>query len=211
MAQEQWVTLSKNSGSNNDSVSVTLSKHTGRKTRECTKTVQNTTGSKPSKSISISQEAAALSVVMDTASIDAPASSGNQNFQFRTNAKSFKFDTSKTNGIDITISSVKVNNTAITPASGVYTIPNDAGAAAEVEVVVTIAISANNVPSGKSGNILVVGTGDSGQADVTATLPITQGAGESTLSVSPTTLSFPASGGTKSVTITSNDKWSFIN
>lgn len=207
MAQEAWITLSKKSGSNDDSVSVTLSKHTGRKVRNCTLTVQNETGSKPSKKISVSQDAAILAVIMDTSSLDALATAGNQNFQFRTNAKTFKFDVSATGGIGITIGNVKINDTILTPASGVYAIPEDAGAAAEVEIVVMIAITVNNIPASKSGNISVIGSGDAGQADVTANLPITQSAGESTLSVSPTSLSFPANGGTKTITITSNDKW----
>lgn len=210
MAQEAWVTLSKKSGSNDDSVSVTLSKHTGRKIRSCTFTVQNETGSKPSKKLSISQDAAVLAVIIDTASLDAIATAGNQNFQFRTNAKTFKFDCSRTDGIGVSISTVKINDITLTPVSGVYTIPDDAGAAAEVEVIVKIAISANNTPNSKKGNISVIGSGDEGQADVTENLPITQGAGESTISVSPTSLSFPANGGTKTITITSNDKWNFI-
>lgn len=48
-----------------------------------------------------------------------------------------------------------------------------------------------------------------GQSSKTATLDltITQSAAESTLEVSPTTLEFEAAGGTKTITITSNDSW----
>lgn len=206
MANE-FITLSKTAGTGIDTVTVEGFRHTGRKSRSCRIIVKNKTGEKPSKTITLTEEAAALSVISDTASLSAVAAAGNLDFQFRTNAKTFRIDLSALAGIGVTISSVKINDVAITATSGIYTITGDTGASAEVETAVTIAVAENTGPAAKSGAISVVGSGDSGQADVTVSLPITQSAGESTLSVSPTTLTIPATGGSKTFTITSNDEW----
>ena len=48
---------------------------------------------------------------------------------------------------------------------------------------------------------------DSVNAEVSATATITQSAADSNLTVSPGQLTFEATGGAKTITITSNDSW----
>lgn len=103
-----------------------------------------------------------------------------------------------------TVGSVKVNNVDVPEAGGIYTPAGDPGASGEYTVTVVVNFAANNSIQNKQ---YTVKASDSVNAEVSATATITQSAADSNLTVSPEQLTFEATGGAKTITITSNDSW----
>lgn len=98
---------------------------------------------------------------------------------------------------------VKYNNAAITASSGKYVIPGDPGARGQVEVVIEVTTPANPDANTIPHKINIT----SEDATGTAVLTITQAQANPTLSITPTTATIAAGGGTADATVTSNDDW----
>lgn len=99
---------------------------------------------------------------------------------------------------------VKYNNTAITASEGKYVIPGDPGASAQIEVVIEVTTPSNPDANTIPHKINIT----SEDATGIAVLTITQAQANPTLSVTPTTATIAAGGGTADATVTSNDDWS---
>ena len=119
---------------------------------------------------------------------------------FKTNVEKFKLKI----GDSGTVGSVKVNNVDVPEAGGIYTPAGDPGASDEYVVTVVVNFAANGSIQNKQ---YTVKASDSVNAEVSATATITQSAADSNLTVSPEQLTFEATGGSKTITITSNDSW----
>lgn len=98
---------------------------------------------------------------------------------------------------------VKYNNTAITASAGKYTVPSDPGASGQFEIVVEVTTPANPDANTIPHKINITAEGATG----TAILTITQAQANPTLSITPTTATIAAAGGTTDLTISSNDEW----
>lgn len=120
--------------------------------------------------------------------------------KFKTNVGKFKLGI----GNSGTVGSVKVNNVDVPEASGIYTPAGDPGASGEYVVTVVVNFAVNGSIQNKQ---YTVKASDSANAEVSATATITQSAADSKLTVSPEQLTFEAAGGSKTITITSNDSW----
>lgn len=197
MAKPAWLTPSPTTGRGNGSVSCVVPAYTGRTNRTGTITV-TTAGSKTA-TVSVTQTGKALFVTAGS-NKSAAATGTTATVTFTTNAEKFKI----TPGSGATVSSVKANNTAVTASSGIYTPSGDPGSSAQYTVEVVVTFSANTTITSRT---FTVKCEDSATASISGTVTITQAAGASTISVSPTTLTFSAAGETKSFTVTSNDSW----
>lgn len=120
--------------------------------------------------------------------------------KFKTNVEKFKLEI----GNSGTVGSVKVNNVDVPETGGIYTPASDPGASGEYVVTVVVNFAANGSIQNKQ---YTVKASDSVNAEVSATATITQSAADSNLTVSPEQLTFEATGGAKTITITSNDSW----
>lgn len=120
--------------------------------------------------------------------------------KFKTNVEKFKLEI----GNSGTVGSVKVNNVDVPEAGGIYTPAGDPGASGEYVVIVVVNFAANGSIQNKQ---YTVKASDSVNAKVSATATITQSAADSNLTVSPEQLTFEATGGANTITITSNDSW----
>lgn len=120
--------------------------------------------------------------------------------KFKTNVAKFKLEM----GNSGTVGSVKVNNVDIPETGGIYAPAGDPGASGEYTVTVVVNFAANGSIQNKQ---YTVKASDSVNAEVSATATITQSAADSNLTVSPEQLTFEATGGAKTITITSNDSW----
>lgn len=197
MAKPSWLTPTPTTGRGNGSVSCVVPAYTGRKNRTGTVTV-TTAGSKTA-TVSVTQTGKALFVTAGS-NHSAAATATTATVTFTTNAEKFKI----TPASGVTISSVKANGAAVTAASGIYTPASDPGGSAQYTVEVAVTFSANTTVTSRT---FTVKCEDSVTASISGTVTITQAAGASTISVSPTTLTFSAAGETKSFTVASNDSW----
>lgn len=121
--------------------------------------------------------------------------------EFKTNVEKFKLVKIGNSG---TVGSVQVNNVDVPEAGGIYTPAGDPGASGEYIVTVVVNFAANGSIQNKQ---YTVKASDSVNAEVSATATITQSAADSNLTVSPEQITFEATGGSKTITITSNDSW----
>lgn len=103
------------------------------------------------------------------------------------------------NGLGATISGITINGNAYTNNS---TITGDPGAEAEYTVLITLSFLANTAASSRGCQLQVT---DNGGHAVTTTL--TQKADSPSISVNPSSVNVPASGGTGTIMVTSNDTW----
>lgn len=196
-AMAGWSHLDKNSGTGNDTVQVTVDSYLGRSQR--TTVVDIATAGGVSKSVQVVQNGKSIYITKESdPSVGASATTAT--VTFRTNVEKFKLEI----GNGGTVGSVKVNNSDVPESSGVYTPSGDPGSSNEYEVVVVVNFPANPTINTKQ---YTVKASDSVSTDVSATATITQDAADSNLTVSPEQLTFEATGGSKTITITSNDSW----
>jgi len=73
-------------------------------------------------------------------------------------------------------------------------------------IVLWVTVTANTSTSDRSGSITISGTGHDGKT-YSKSVTVSQGGKSNYLNVSPTSLSFTASGGTKSISIHTNESW----
>lgn len=192
-----WARLDKKSGTGNGTVQVTVDAYLGRHSRNTN--VQVATNGGISKNVFVVQSGKAIYITKDS-DPNVGAAATTATVKFKTNVEKFKLGI----GNSCTVGSVKVNNVDVPEASGIYTPAGDPGAKGEYTVVVVVNFAANGSIQNKQ---YTVKASDSVNAAVNATATITQSAADSNLTVSPEQLTFEATGGTKTITITSNDSW----
>lgn len=192
-----WAHLDKKTGTGNGTVQVTVDAYFGRNARNTA--IQVATKGGVSKSVSVVQNGKPISITKESdPNVGAEATTATVNF--RTNVEKFKLEI----GNSGTVGSVKVNNVDVPEASGIYTPAKDPGASGIYVVTVVVNFAANGSIQNKQ---YTVKASDSVNAEVSATAMITQSAANSNLTVSPEQLTFEATGGSKTITLTSNDSW----
>lgn len=192
-----WAHLDKKTGTGNGTVQVTVDAYLGRNNRNTT--IQVATNGGVSKSVSVVQNGKAIYITKESdPNVGAEATTAT--VKFKTNVNEFKLEI----GNSGTVGSVKVNNVDVPEAGGIYTPAGDPGASGEYVVTVVVNFAANGSIQNKQ---YTVKASDSVNAEVSATATITQSAADSNLTVSPGQLTFEATGGSKTITITSNDSW----
>lgn len=197
MAKSAWITVSPTSGTGNGTSSITAPAYTGRNQRTGTITV--TTNGGQTATVAVTQSALAAFVTAGgNQSISATATAAT--VTFTSNVQAFKV--TPTGGASIT--SVKVNGTAVTASGGVYTPSGDPGGSAQYTVEIVVSVPANTTITAKTFTVKLE---HSTTASISGTVTINQSAGSSSISVSPTSLTFAAGGETKTINITSNDSW----
>lgn len=192
-----WAHLDKKNGTGNGTVQVTVDAYLGRTTRNTS--VQVATNGGVSKNVSVVQNGKPIYITKES-DPNVGAAATTATVKFKTNVEKFKLGISNSG----TVGSVKVNNVDVPEAGGIYTPAGDPGARSEYTVTVVVNFAANSSIQNKQ---YTVKASDSVNAEVNATATITQSAADSTLTVSPGQLTFEATGGTKIITITSNDSW----
>lgn len=192
-----WAHLDKKSGTGNSTVQVTVDAYLGRNNRNTT--IQVATNGGVSKSVSVVQNGKAIYINKESdPNVGAEATTAT--VKFKTNVEKFKLEI----GNSGTVGSVKVNDVNVPETGGIYTPVGDPGASGEYVVTVVVNFAANGSIQNKQ---YTVKASDSVNAEVSATATITQSAADSNLTVSPGQLTFEATGGAKTITITSNDSW----
>lgn len=192
-----WAHLDKKSGTGNGTVQVTVDAYLGRNNRNTS--VQVATDGGVSKDVSIVQKGKAIYITKES-DPNVGAAATTATVKFKTNVAKFRLEIGNSGTVD----SVKVNNVDVPEASGIYTPAGDPGASGEYVVTVVVNFAANSSIQNKRYTVKV---SDSVNTEVSATAAITQSAADSNLTVSPEQLTFEATGGAKTITITSNDSW----
>lgn len=192
-----WAHIDKKSGTGNSVVQVTADAYLGRNNRNTT--IQVATNGGVSKSVSVVQKGKAIYITKESdPNVGAEATTAT--VKFKTNVEKFRLGI----GNSGTVGSVKVNGVEVPEVGGTYTPAGDPGASAEYTVTVVVNFAANGSIKNKQYTVKAV---DSVNTGVSATATITQSAADSNLTVSPEQLTFEATGGTNTITITSNDSW----
>lgn len=192
-----WAHLDKKTGTGNDTVQVTVDAYLGRNDRNTA--IQVATNGGVSKSVYVVQRGKIIYITKESdPNVGAGATTATVKFQ--TNVEKFKLEI----GNSGTVGSVKVKDVDVPEADGIYTPAGDPGASGEYVVTVVVNFAANGSINNKQ---YTVKASDSVNAEVSATATITQSAAGSNLTVSPEQLTLEATGGSKTITITSNDSW----
>ena len=192
-----WAHLDKKTGTGNGTVQVTVDAYLGRNARNTAIQVATTGG--VSKSVSVVQKGKAIYITKES-NPNVGAEATTATVKFETNVEKFKLEIGNSGTVD----SVKVNNVDVPESGGIYTPAGDPGASGEYVVTVVVNFAANGSIQNKQ---YTVKASDSVNAEVSATATITQSAADSNLTVSPEQLTFEATKGSKTITITSNDSW----
>ena len=189
-AKPSWITLSAVSGTGNSQVSVTAPVYKGRNGRSglITVTVRDLT-----EDVTLQQ---AGSTIWDVAtkSLAFIKTGEAKKFTGNSNLASITFAVNSDASSWLTSSKLVVNKKEYNSGAN---IENDPGADNIYAFEITFTAAANPTVSTRSGSITVNGQ----------KYTVTQAAGDATLSVSPTALTFAASGETKQITITTNTAW----
>lgn len=192
-----WAHLDKKSGTGNSTVQVTVDAYLGRNSRNTT--IQVATNGGVSKSVLVVQKGKAIYITKESdPNVGAEATTAT--VIFKTNVNKFKLEI----GNRGTVGSVKVNDVDVPEVGGIYTPDGDPGARGEYTVTVVVNFAANGSIQNQQ---YTVKASDSVKAEVSATATITQSAADSNLTISSEQLTFEATGGSKTITITSNDSW----
>lgn len=196
-AMAGWVTSDKKLGQGDGTVELTVLAFTGRNNRTSVVTVVANGGQ--SKEVQVIQNGKPVYVtkVQDP---NVAAGITTATVSFKTNSASFKLELSGS----ATVGSVKVNQSEVPELDGTYTPSGDPGANGEYTVEVVVNFPANDDVFQKQYTVKAT---DSTTGSATSTATITQSAADSRLTVSPEQLTFEATGGSQTITITSNDSW----
>lgn len=216
MATSSHVHAQPTSGSGNGTISVTVDAHTGRVQRSGTLTVSTTTGTKATANCTITQEAAAqvINLISPAEGTDveiaASASDRTVTIKGTANCAGLTWNilskgaviappaastvTARINTIDGTGGTAISNNTPIT---------GDPGATALYTFWMKY-----DLTSYKPGMDTALEFEVSNGGSIKKSFQIIVKASAGTISLNPTSLTFPASGGSaQTVTVTSNDRW----
>lgn len=200
----EWATPSQTSGNGSGTVDWVVAEHTGRNSRT-TQPQWSATGVTGTIVQTINQAGASEFVNINSA-ITVPQGGGSITISGRSNSKGLRFTISGGATLEITAPSSYT-------AAGVSTdngslIDGDPGGTAAYDFSVTISGIGANADDEEKVAQLVVASIENGNINSTCT--ITQTAAAPSLVISPTTLDFPAAGGTQTVTVTSNTEWEIL-
>lgn len=189
-AKPSWITLSAVGGTGSSQVNVTAPVYKGRNGRSglITVTVEDLT-----EDVTLQQDGSKIWDVT-TKSLAFVKTGEAKKFTGNSNLASITFAVNSDASSWLTAGKLVVNEKSYN--SGVA-IEGDPGANSVYAFEITFTAAANPTVSTRTGNITV-----NGQKYL-----VTQAAGDATLTVSPTTLTFAAAGETKQITITTNTAW----
>lgn len=188
-ARPSWITLNAVEGTGNSQVNVIAPVYKGRNGRSglITVAVEDLT-----ENVTLQQEGSTIWDVT-TRSLAFVKTGEPKKFTGNSNLASITF-TVDSNASWLTVGKLVVNEKEYN--SGVK-IEGDPGANDVYAFEITFTAAANPTVNTRTGNIIVNAQ----------KYTVTQAAGDATLSVSPTTLTFAAEGGTKQITIATNTAW----
>lgn len=202
MAKASWCKVSPASGSGNSTLNISADPHTGRVERSTTVTATNSSGSKPSDTVKVTQEAAAAKFEVTAKTVSVAAGGGEAKITGVANVSGISFIDGNTGDATPTL---KVNGSPVNGWDGDANkeITDDPGAAAEFSFEVSVTIPANDTPAAKTFTCKLKGEETGVDVDIT----INQSAGESTISLTPESVTIAATGEAEEVTLKSNDSW----
>lgn len=189
-AKPNWITLSSVEGTGNSQVDVTAPIYKGRNGRSGSITVAV---DELSEEVAIQQEGSTIWDVT-TQSLAFVKTGEAKKFTGNANLAAITFAVDSDASAWLTAGKLVVNKAQYN--SGVN-IEGDPGADNIYAFEITFTAAANGTVSARTGHITVNGQ----------KYTVTQAAGDATLSVSPTSLTFAAAGETKQITITTNTAW----
>ena len=189
-AKPSWITLSAVEGTGNSQVDVTAPVYKGREGRSgsITVAVEDLT-----EEVTIQQSGSNIWDVT-TKSLAFVKISEAKKFTGNANLASITFAVNSDASSWLTAGKLVVNEKKYNSGAA---IEGDPGASNVYSFEITFTAAANPTVSTRSGHITVNGQ----------KYTVTQAAGDATLSVSPTSLTFAAAGETKQITITTNTAW----
>lgn len=189
-AKPSWIKLSAVEGTGNSQVDVTAPVYKGREGRSgsITVAVEDLT-----EEVAIQQSGSNIWDVT-TKSLAFVKTGEAKTFTGNTNLASITFTVDSDASSWLTAGKLVVNTKQYNSGAP---IEDDPGASNIYAFEITFTAAANPTVSARSGHITVNGQ----------KYTVTQAAGDATLSVSPTSLTFKASGETKQITITTNTAW----
>lgn len=199
-----WLTVNTPSATGNKSVSITAAAYTGRTQRTGSVVFTTTVGGSKTATYSATQSGAAEFVRWASATYTASKSGGSVVMTGTTNSTKLTFRVAAGGTLTPTIPQTYTANSVSTKNGSV--ISGDPGASRQFNFSITITVPANLEVTEKTCNITV--TPNSGAAQ---NAKLTQSAGDVILSVTPQTITLPASGtqvGNKgTVNVVSNVSW----
>lgn len=189
-SKPSWITLSAVEGTGNSQVDVTAPVYKGRKGRSgsITVVVEDLT-----EDVAIQQSGSNIWDVT-TKSLAFVKTGEAKKFTGNTNLDSITFTVDSDASKWLTADKLVVNEKKYNSGAA---IEGDPGANNVYAFEITFTAAANPTVNTRTGHITVNGQ----------KYTVTQAAGDATLSVSPTSLTFAAAGGTKQITITTNTAW----
>lgn len=189
-SKPSWITLSAVEGTGNSQVDVTAPVYKGRNGRSglITVTVEDLT-----EDVTLQQEGSTIWDVT-TQSLAFVKTGETKKFTGNTNLASITFAVDSDASNWLTAGKLVVATKQYNSGTA---IKDDPGASDVYSFEITFTAAANPTVSARSGHITVNGQ----------KYTVTQAAGDATLSVSPTSLTFAAAGETKQITITTNTAW----
>lgn len=189
-AKPSWITLSSVEGTGNSRVDVTAPVYKGRNGRSGSITV---TVDELSEEVAIQQEGSTIWDVT-TQSLAFVKTGEAKKFTGNANLAAITFSVDSDASAWLTAGKLVVNKAQYNSGAN---IEGDPGANNVYAFEITFTAAANGTVSARTGHITVNGQ----------KYTVTQAAGDATLSVSPTSLTFAAAGETKQITITTNTAW----
>lgn len=189
-AKPSWITLSAVKGTGNSRVDVTAPVYKGRSGRSglITVAVEDLT-----EDVTLQQEGSTIWDVT-TKSLAFVKTGEAKKFTGNSNLASITFAVDSDASAWLTAGKLVVATNQYNSGAA---IEGDPGAKNVYAFEITFTAAANPTVNARSGHITVNGQ----------KYTVTQAAGDATLSVSPTSLTFAAAGGTKQITITTNTAW----
>lgn len=189
-SKPNWITLSAVEGTGNSQVDVTAPVYKGRKGRSgsITVTVENLT-----EDVAIQQSGSNIWDIT-TQSLAFVKTGEAKKFTGNANLASITFAVNSDASNWLTAGKLVVDTKQYNSGAA---IEGDPGANDVYSFEITFTAAANPTVSTRTGHIIVNGQ----------KYTVTQAAGDATLSVSPTSLTFAATGETKQITITTNTAW----
>ena len=189
-AKPSWITLSAVEGKGNSQVDVTAPVYKGRNGRSGSITVAV---GELSEEVSIQQEGSTIWDVT-TQSLAFVKTGEAKKFTGNANLAAITFSVDSDASAWLTAGKLVVNKAQYNSGAN---IEGDPGANNIYAFEITFTAAANGTVSARTGHITVNGQ----------KYTVTQAAGDATLSVSPTSLTFAAAGETKQIKITTNTAW----
>lgn len=189
-AKPSWITLSSVEGTGNSQVDVTAPVYKGRSGRSGSITVAV---EELSEEVAIQQEGSTIWDVT-TQSLAFVKTGEAKKFTGNANLAAITFAVDSDASAWLTAGKLVVNEAQYNSGAN---IEGDPGASDIYAFEISFTAAANGTVSARTGHITVNGQ----------KYTVTQAAGDATLSVSPTSLTFAAAGETKQITITTNTAW----